>query len=174
VGRTPLHRFAPAHSGAAIDVNLSGLTGPQTYRGVRAFAGRHLCRTTGRPNELSAFARLHLYVMDERADRDASNRQAVARLDRRILSTHYRRAVSDALRRQDVAALAVTILDQCQMSTAVRIVFNALDNTRNSVLVALEINNSISLFVTTTTVTNRNPAIVVAAARLRLLVDQRS
>ena len=112
--------------------------------------------------------------MYERAHRNASDRQGVSRLDRCILPADDRRTFPDALRRQYVAALAIQVLDQRQVRTAVRIVFDTFDNTRNSVFVTLEIDNAITLLVPATLVANRDSAVVIAAARLRLLVDQRA
>ena len=112
--------------------------------------------------------------MHKRAHRNASDRQGVAWLDRRILTADDRRAFPDPLRTQDVATLTIQVLDQCQVSTAIRIVFDTLDNARNSVLVALEIDDAITLLVPAAVMTNRNPAVVIAAARFRLLVDQRA
>ena len=44
----------------------------------------------------------------------------------------------------------------------------------NTIFIALEIDNSVSLFVTTTVMTNRNSPGVVTSARFGLLVDQRT
>ena len=58
------------------------------------------------------------------------------------------------------------------MRAAVRIVLEPLDNARNPVLVALEIDNAVALLVTAATMPHRDAAIVVAATLRRLLVDE--
>ena len=83
-------------------------------------------------------------------------------------------ARAEAFRREDVAAFAVRVLDQRDMRAAVRIVLEALYNTWNTVLVPLEIDDAITLLVTTATMTHRDAAIVVAATFRRFLVDQRT
>ena len=60
------------------------------------------------------------------------------------------------------------------MRAAIRIVLKALYDTRNTVLVALEVDNAVALFVTATLVTNRNSTIVVTTAFRRLFVEQRT
>ena len=61
-----------------------------------------------------------------------------------------------------VATLTVGVEQQREMSTAVGVVLNTLNNRRYAVLIALEINDSIALLVSTTPVTYRDSAIIVA------------
>src|SRR5690606_4201406 len=94
---------------AAAHVHLAHLARAQPDRHVRTFAGDDLHRRAGAPRDLRALAGLQLDAVHLRADRDALQRQRVARLDRRIGARLDRVAHRDALRREDVAALAVHI-----------------------------------------------------------------
>ncbi len=98
---------------------------------------------------------------------------AVAGLDRRIRTRANLVARLHALRREDVATLAVRILDQRDVARAVRIVLNALDNTGDAVLVALEVDDAVLLTRTTTDVAGGDAAGVVASTRLVLVPGQR-
>ena len=60
------------------------------------------------------------------------------------------------------------------MCTAIRIVFDALDNCIDSILVTLEVDNAVTLLVTTTDVTCRDPPGIVTTACLGLLFNQSS
>jgi hypothetical protein len=60
------------------------------------------------------------------------------------------------------------------MRAAIRIILEPFYNTGYTVLVALEIDNPVTLLVTTTLVTNRDAAIVVAPACPGFLVQQRA
>jgi hypothetical protein len=83
-------------------------------------------------------------------------------------------ARANALGRQDVAALAIGVAQQCQVGAAVRVVFQALYLGWDTVLVALEVHHAVVLLVTTTHVTRGDVAIVVTARSAVLLLDQRS
>ncbi len=61
------------------------------------------------------------------------------------------------------------------MRSTVRIVFDALDDGRNAILVvATEVDQTIVLLVTTTDVTGGDATVVVTTTGLALLLDQRS
>ena len=86
----------------------------------------------------------------------------VARLNRCFLTTGNRRVPSaNTFRRQNVTTLAVRVLNQCDMGTAVRIVLETLNYARNTVLVALEVDNPVTLFVTAALMTNRNATVAL-------------
>src|SRR5690606_16457429 len=101
-------------------------------------------------------------------------RQRIARLDGRFIAAHDRCSLLHALRREDVAALAIRVLDQREMGTAVRIVLEPLDNARDAVLVALEVHEAIPLLVSATLVPDRNATAVVTTTGLRLRRHQRT
>ena len=79
-----------------------------------------------------------------------------------------------ALRRDDVAALAVDIAQQRDVRGAVRVVFDPLDARRDAFLVALEVDDAVVLLVATTDVAGGDAAVVVAATAVALLLQQRS
>jgi hypothetical protein len=111
--------------------------------------------------------------MHGRTDRDVAQRQGVAGLDRRIAARDHLVAGLQALRRDDVAALAVGVAQQRDVRSAVRIVFDALDAGGDAFLVALEVDDAVMLLVATTDVTGGDAAVVVAAAAVALLLDER-
>src|SRR6185295_17856138 len=102
----------------------------------------------------------------DRADGNVTQLHRIARLDRRISAGADLFARLHALRREDVTALAVGVLDQRDVAGAVRIVFNALDNAGDTVLVALEVDDPVLLTRATTDVTGRDAAGMVASTSL--------
>src|SRR5690606_13737890 len=78
------------------------------------------------------------------------------------------------LRRDDVATLTVGILQQSDVRSTVRIVFDTLNDGRNAVLVATKIDQPVMLLVTTANVTSGDATVVVTTTGLRLLLEQRS
>ena len=111
--------------------------------------------------------------MNGRTHRDIADRQCVTRLDRRFGAAHDRRADGDALRSDDVATLAIDVERQSQVGATIRIVFQTLDLSRDAVLVATEIDDTVVLLVTTALVTGGDVTVVVATGLAGLLFDQR-
>src|ERR1035437_4471644 len=161
-----------ADGGAALDVHLAHFAGAQAKLGVTALAREELHRGAGRARNLHAFAGQHLDAMHGGADRNIAQRQGIARLDWRFRTRHELHAHRDALGRDDVAALAVRIAQQGQIGAAIRIVFQALDLGRDSVLGALEIDDAVLLLVATALMAHGDMAVVVASGALGLRFEQ--
>ncbi len=102
------------------------------------------------------------------------DRQSVTRLDRGFRAAHDLLTDHHALVGDDVTALAVGVTNQGDVRRTVRIVFQALNLSRDTVLVALEIDDAISLLVTTALMANGDTAIVVATGVLGLRFNQTS
>src|SRR5207249_1904528 len=79
---------------------------------------------------------------------------------------------AEPLRREDVRLLAVRELDQRQPRAAVRIVLDADHGRGHAGLVALEVDLAIALLVTGRAKARRDPAVVVAAGLVRLVLEQ--
>src|SRR5690606_19634289 len=163
-----------AQGRAALGQNLAHFTGAQADGDVSTFASDQLNRCTCRTSELSALARLELDAVDGGTHRNVAQRQGVAGLDRRMGARDQLVTGTDALRRDDVATLTVGIFQQRDVGSTVRIVFHALDDGRNAILVAAEVDQTVVLLVTTANVASGDTAVVVTTAGLGLLFDQRS
>jgi hypothetical protein len=86
----------------------------------------------------------------------------------------HRIAGGQALRRDDVATLAVGEQHQGNVRRAVGIVLDTLNAGRNAILVALEIDQPVMLLVPAANVTRGDTAVVVATTVTRLLLQQGS
>ena len=102
-----------------------------------------LAEAAGAARHLAALAGLQFDVVHDRADRDVAQLHGVARLDRRIRARADFVAGLHALGGEDVAALAIGILDQRDVAGAVRIVLETLDHALDAVLVALEVDDAV-------------------------------
>src|SRR5512139_517362 len=163
-----------ADRGAAVDVHLAHLGRAQADRGVEAFARDELHGGTGAARELTAAARLELDVVHDRADRDVAQREGVARLDRRLGTRGDRVTGRHALRREDVAALAVGVEHEGEVGAAVRVVLEPLDLARHAVLVAQEVDEAVVVPVAAALVARRDAALVVAGTGALLVRRERS
>ena len=104
-------------------------------------------------------------------DRDVAQRQGVARLDVGARAGLDPCRPATACRRDDVALLAVGVVQQRDARGAVRVVLDVRDLGRHAVLVvATEVDQPVGALVAATLVAGRDPAVVVAAA----LVVQRA
>src|SRR5690554_1588031 len=121
---------------------------------------------------ISLIAGLQFDRVDGATHRNVAQRQAVASLDRRVGTRHQLIASSHTLGRDDVATLAVGVLQQSNVSGTVRIVFDTLNGGGNAILVATKIDQTIVLLMTAPTMTRGDATIVVTSAGLALLLEQ--
>ena len=153
-GRLPFQRLRPAlpieispasllptdpDRRAAVDRDAAHLGRRKPQRRVHAFLGDQLDRRAGAAAHLAARTRLQLDVVHGRADRDVAQRQRVADADLRALAALHHVADREALRGDDVALLAVEVVQQRDARVAVRVVLDRGDLRGNAVLVPLEV-----------------------------------
>src|SRR5262249_10916575 len=127
---------------AAAHVDLAPLARRQHERRVLALAREQLDLRAGGAAELAALPRPHLDVVDEQSQRNVRERHHVAddRLD--ALARLERLADLQAERREDVALLAVPVLEQRDAGAAPGVVLDGGDRRRDAVLLALEVEDA--------------------------------
>ena len=151
----------------AVDVHAANLTGRHAQECVVAFLRHELCRRARTADELCAFADLQLNGMNDRTERDVLQWECVARLDVRLGTRLHHIADLQAVRREDVALLAVCVVQQRDACTAVRIVLDRRHTGGDPVLHALEINDAVETLVSAAAMAYGQLPLLVAAARLR-------
>ena len=97
----------------------------------------------------------------------------VSRQNVRAFAGLHRHPHFEANRMQDVALLAVGIVQQRQTRRTVRIILDGRDARRNSLLLAPEIDRAVLLLVPAAAMPDRDFAVGVASARALLRLDQR-
>src|SRR5215469_7349937 len=157
---------------AAFNVHAADFARTQTNLRVDAFACQQHCRRASRTRHLRALARQHFDAVDRRTDRNVADRQRVACTDRRFRTRHQLRANRHALRRDDVAALAVCVKNQRNVRATVRVILETLHLRGDAILRTTEIDHTVVLLVTATLVTRRDATVVVTASRRGLLFEQ--
>src|SRR4051794_39117241 len=133
-----------------------------------ALFGDQLDRGACPTRQLGTRARLQLDVVHGRADRDVSQRQRVPDADLRPLPALHPITDHEPFGSDDVALLAVEVVQQRDARVAVRVVFDRGDLGRHAVLVATEIDDAVTLLVPAAAVPRRHAAVCVTAAGLRL------
>src|SRR5687767_2459531 len=162
-----------AHGPPAVDRDAAHLGRGEPEGGEVAFLGHQLNAHAGPPGDLAAGAGLELHVVDDGTDRDVAQGQGVARSDLGSLARHQHVAHRQPGGAQDVALLAVGIVQQGDPGVAVRVVLDAGDLGRDPVLRPLEVDDAVLLFVTAADVAGREPAVDVAAAGVGFRPHQR-
>src|SRR6187549_2651425 len=161
-----------ADGGPAQHVDLANLAARQFDLRVGAVFCHQLSRGTGGANHLAAFAFAHLDVVDHRAGRDVTERQAVAGANVRQAAADHGVALLQAIRREDVGLFAVGVVQERDARGAVGIVFDLRDASRNANLAPLEIDDAVALLVTTATEARGDAPVVIAAAGAMLALGQ--
>src|SRR6266545_3442431 len=156
-----------ADRGPAGHLDLADLTRGHPQGGAAALLGQQLDGDSGRTAHLGAAARAQLHGVHQGSDRDAAQRQGVARLDVRALAGLHHVAHTQAVGRQDVALLAVEVVEQRDAGGPVRVVLDRRHLGRHSVLVAAEVDDAVALLVATAAVPRGDAAVHVAPAGLR-------
>src|SRR3954462_4709606 len=162
-----------ADGGVALDVHPPHLARGELDLRPAAVAGHQLRAAAGRADHLAPLADLELDVVDHRAQRDLAQGERVADVDLGALARHHLGAHLQAVRPEDVALLAVRVVQQGDARRAVRVVFDRRDLGRHAVLVALEVDDTVALLVAAAAPPRGELAAVVAPAGLRLALGER-
>src|SRR5919201_977462 len=162
-----------ADGGAAGGLHLADLARRHPQGRQRALLGEQLDARPGGAAELGAAARPQLHVVDDGADRDVLEGQGVAGLDVGALAGLHRVAHPQAGGRDDVALLAVGVVEQRDVGGAVGVVLDRGHAGGHAVLVAAEVDDPVALLVAPTLVAGGDAAVDVAAALARAGREQR-
>src|SRR5262249_55291867 len=146
----------------AVDVYFADLTARQAKLRPIAFLRDKLRRAARSPHHLCALARPELDVVNGCAERNRLKRERVAGDDVSIGSRNNGLSDLQPDRSDDVALLAIQIMQQRDQRRAVRIVFHRRDFCWNSCLVALEVDDAIHSPGAASATTHRYVTVVVA------------
>src|SRR6185312_10667416 len=158
---------------AALGADHPHLTRGQAQRRHVAVAGHQLRGGTRRTRHLTAPTGLQLDVVDDRADRHTSELEAVPDRDFRALARGDRHPDGQPLRREDVALLAVDVVQQGDVGGAVGVVLDRRDLRGHAVLATLEVDPPVGALGPPTAVARGLTAVGVAPAALLEPFDER-
>ena len=149
------HAFGPHHA---------QLPGVEAQLGIALVLADDLCIGAGGAGDLSALADLHLDVVDDGTDGNVLHRHGIARFDVHGIAGNDLVAFAQPLRRQDVAEIAVCVLDQGDEGGPVGIVFKAQHRRLDIVLQAFEIDDPVPAFVAAAPAPRGDAAVIIAPA----------
>src|SRR6188768_3688841 len=137
------------HRSAALEMHFAYLAGRQFDLRVLTVFGHEDGRDTSRAHQLSTFAHAELDVVDGGAAGDGPQRQAVAGTDVGFGAGDHLVTLGQAVGSQDVRLLAVCVVQKSEARGAVGIVLDLGNNSGNTDLVALEIDQTVAALVST-------------------------
>ena len=130
-------------SSLGVHGNQTNLAAGKTYLSVLAFLGHELRGVAGGANQLGALAGLYLDAVDHGAYGDVLYLKSVADLDISVLAGDNGVANVQAQRSDDVALLAVRVMQQGDVGGTVGVVLDGSNLCGYSVLIALEVDYAI-------------------------------
>src|SRR5262245_53719578 len=161
-----------ANRGHAVYGKLSHFAGRQLDQRQIAFFAQQLSGSAGGANQLAAAARIQLNVVHHRARRNVPELQRIAGKDVGLIAGAHRCSDLETDWVQDVALVAIRIVQQRNVRAAVWIVFDRRNLGRNPILVAPEVYLAVLLLVSAAAVPNHHFAVVVAAARTLFRLEE--
>src|ERR1700744_4138089 len=163
-----------ANGRAAPNGHPADFTGRHAERRVRALLGKQLDAGAGGPRDLRAATGAHLDRVDDGAGRDRPQRQRVTWLDVSARAVLHLVTLLQPLRAEDVALLAVHVVEQRDARGAVRVVLDVRDLGRDAVLVVPpEVDQAVGALMPAALVPGGDPPVDVPAALAVQRADQR-
>src|SRR5215213_8822698 len=163
-----------ADAGAAAHVDVADLARRHAQLREATLTGDQLDAGAGRAGDLRAATGTELDGVNDGADRDVPQRQVVAGLDVGRGAALHLVTLLEPRRRDDVALLAVGVVQQCDPRGAVRVVLDVRDLGGHAVLVGpAEVDQPVGALVTATLVASSNLAMDVASTPPVQRPDQR-
>ena len=160
--------------GHALYGYISQLTGGEPDQGVSAFLSHQLSHNASGTGQLRALAGVHLNVVDKGTNRNVQHGQSIAGLDVSAGAGHYGVTNRQAGGSDDVALLAVLVLDQRDVSGTVGIVLQGENGGGDTGLVSLEVDDAVLSAVSAASVADGDLTGVVAAGVLLQAYEQAS
>src|SRR5690606_11729094 len=161
------------HRRHALLTHQTNLAARQADLSVATFLRQQLRRNASRTRQLPAAARQQLDVVNLRADRDVANVERVSGAQFRPFAVGDAIANLQAQRRDDVALLAIGVLQQRDTRRAIGIVLNRNDLGGNVKLIPLEVDDAVTTAMTTATMAHGEATAVVATTALAQRFGQR-
>src|SRR5690606_7620312 len=156
-----------AHRRTAARVDVADRTRRHPQLRPRAFLGHQLDAGTGRTRDLRAATGPQLDRVHDRTDRDVAQRQIVAGLDVGAGTGLDARTLPQPRRREDVALVAVGVMQQRDPRRAVGVVLDVRDLGRHAVLVrTAEVDDPVLALVAATLMPGRDSPGAVPPALL--------
>ena len=159
---------------ATLDRHFAHFSRTQPQGRMRALARNILDRAARATSDLRAFPWFQFNTVHQCPYRDVPQRQRVTHLDRRISTGAQDRTGLHAFWRNDITPIAVGINQKRDVGRPIGVVFDALYRRRDTILIALEVDDPVALFMPAALMPDRNPTVVVAPSFACLLFDERT
>src|SRR5208282_1929812 len=161
-----------AHRGHAVQVEPPYLAGGKLDQRNLALFREELRRAARRAHYLSAFARKKLQVVDRRSGRNVTDGHGVPRQNVRAGPSGHRHPHLETDGIQNVALLAIGVMQQREKRRTVRVVLDRGHPRRDSRLVAAIVHHAIHALVAAAAMPDGHLAVRVASAGTRARLEE--
>src|SRR5439155_1404102 len=162
-----------ANRGHAIHGKFANFAGRQLYESDLAFLAQQLRRAACRTNDLSAAPGVELEVVHHGSRRNVLELQRIAGKNVRAFAGGNRGADFQPDGMNDVALLAIGIVQQRQVRAAIRVVLDGRHFRGHADFVATEVHLAVLFLVPAAAVPDHHFTLVVAPARTLFRLEQR-
>ena len=153
--------------------NLTSLSRREFNHTITALTRSQLSEITSRTNELGTLSRTHLNVVDDGTYGNVGQGKRITYLRRCVSPRHQGCTNLQSIRSNNITFFTISIEKQCDTSRTVRIVLNCLHYSWNTILLSLEVDNTIFFLVTTAHIADCHLTGVVTTAGRTLTVNER-
>lgn len=128
---------------------------------------RHeLGKAAGTASHLCPLARTKLNIVNNGSEGNFTQIECVSDFGSYSLAAHDGLSYLEAVGSNYVTLFPIAVFNQSDTGRTVRVVFNGFNNSRNIFLIAFEIDDSVTSFMSTTNITHGHLPLVVAATGL--------
>ncbi len=153
--------------------NLACFTRRELNHTITALTRSQLSEVTSRTDEQSTLTGTQLNVVNHRTHRNVCQRKRVTDLRCSLCTTHELSAYLQSIRSNNVTFFTICVVEQSDASAAVRIVLDALYDSRHTIFLSLEVDETKFTLVATALVAYGHLTGVVSTTGRTLTVNER-
>gem|GEM_PF-6598495 len=147
----------------AFSMHTAKFAGRQADSNVVTFFSSYQCAGTCGTDKLTSATKSKLNVMNCKTNRNRFQRKCITNRRSCIFAGHNLLSNSQSFRSNNIPLVTICIENQRNISTAVRVIFNCFNSSRNTMLITFEIYDAVTAFMTTALMAYRNTTTSTAA-----------
>ncbi|OAM26017.1 hypothetical protein A7P95_09890 [Eikenella longinqua] len=153
-----------ANGSPTIDMDLTNLTRTQANLSINPFFSQQNSRSPSRTCNLCTFTRFHFDAMYSSTYRNITDGQSITCFNRRLRTRNQYCTCFHITWRNNITALTICIAEQSNERSSIRIIFDTLNLSRDTIFITLKIHDTIMMLMATTLMASSDVSIVITAS----------